>query len=145
MLKDNCDEYEAMYLSESKKILETRPDLPTVKPFGFPMNEKTRPLLLSQIERAIRERSLPWLPKLLLDECLTFSLQDTLPSPRALEGCNDDCVFAAAIALDLHRLRGHHPESDGPLPGSRAQPGSPGGWEAKPKGIRQGAKAPAVP
>jgi len=93
-----------------KHILETRPDLPTVKPFGFPMNVKTRPLLLSQIERAIRERSLPWLPKLLLDECLTFSLQDTLPSPRALEGCNDDCVFAAAIALDLYRLRGHHPE-----------------------------------
>jgi len=32
-----------------------------------------------------------------------------------------------------------------PLAGSQALPGSPAGSEAKPKGIRQGAKAPAVP
>ena len=101
-----------------RHVLSSRPDLPTVKPFGFPMNIKTRPLVLSQLERAIRERSLPGLPQRLLDECLTFVYAETHPSPRAREGCNDDCIFAAAIALEMYRLRGHHPDRH--RPASRA-------------------------
>ncbi len=99
-----------------RHILSSRPDLPMVKPYGFPMNLKTRPLVLSQIEKAIREQSLPGLPQRLLDECMTFAYAETSPSPRALEGCNDDCVFAAAIALEMYRLRGHHPDRHKPAP-----------------------------
>ena len=92
-----------------RHVLSSRPDVPISKPYGFPMNVKTRPLVLSQLEKAIRERALPGLPQRLLDESLTFVYADTTPSPRALEGCNDDAVFAAAIALEMYRLRGHHP------------------------------------
>jgi len=99
-----------------RHVLSSRPDIPMVKPYGFPMNVKTRPLVLSQLEKAIRERSLPGLPQRLLDECLTFVYADTAPSPRALDNCNDDAVFAGAIALEMYRLRGHHPERYKPRP-----------------------------
>jgi len=92
-----------------RHVLSSRPDLPTAKTIGFPMNTHTRPLVISQIERAIRERALPYLPERLLNECLTFAHAETLPSPRALEGCNDDAVIAAAITLEMYRLRGKHP------------------------------------
>ena len=92
-----------------RHVLSSRPDLPTSKPYGYPMNVHTRPLVLSQIEKAIRERTLPFLPERLLNECLTFVHADTLPSPRALESCNDDAVMAASIALEMYRLQGHHP------------------------------------
>ena len=98
-----------------RHVLSSRPDLPVSKPYGFPMNVKTRPLVLSQLEKAIREHALPGLPQRLLDESLTFVYADTTPSPRALEGCNDDAVFAAAIALEMYRLRGHHPDRHKPL------------------------------
>ena len=35
---------------------------------------------------------------------------DSNPTPRAQDGCNDDCVFAAAITLEMYRLRGAHPK-----------------------------------
>jgi hypothetical protein len=93
-----------------RHVLSSRPDLPTAKPFGYPMNTKTRPLVLSQLEKHIREKTLPFLPQTLFDECHTFVHADTLPSPRAQDGCRDDAVFAAAIALEMYRLRGEHPE-----------------------------------
>ena len=89
--------------------LSNRPDLPQAKPYGFPMNTKTRPLAVSQLEAAIRERALPFLTERLLLECGTFVHADTNPSPRAQEGCHDDTVMAAAIALEMYRLRGTHP------------------------------------
>jgi hypothetical protein len=89
--------------------LSNRPDLPHAKPYGFPMNTKTRPLALSQLEAAIRERALPFLTERLLLECGTFVHADTNPSPRAQDGCNDDTVMAAAIALEMYRLKGTHP------------------------------------
>ena len=88
-------------------------DSPEVKEqgvYGFPMNLKTRPLVISALEQAIRERLLPFLPHRLLQECFTFVNANTNPSPRAQEGCNDDCVFASAIALELYRQYGHHPD-----------------------------------
>lgn len=93
-----------------KHIMSNRADLPIAKPFGFPMNTKTRPLVISQLEHAIRERALPFLPRRLLDEAQTFVHADTTPSPRAQQGCNDDCVMAAAVTLEMYRLRGTHPK-----------------------------------
>ncbi len=95
-----------------RHLLSNRPDLPTAKPFGFPMNSKTRPLAVSQMEKAIRDRSLPFLTERLLFECGTFVHHEAGTTPRAQDGCHDDTVMACAIALEMYRLRGHHPEKD---------------------------------
>lgn len=89
---------------------ETRTDRPRAKQIGFPMTTKTRPVVLSQLEQAIREREIDTLPRELLSECQTFVYAPTVPSPRAQDGCNDDRVMAAAIALEMYRRYGTHPE-----------------------------------
>lgn len=99
-----------------RHVMETRPDMPTAKPYGYPMNMRTRDHALSQLEKAIRERALPGLPQRLLDECLTFTYHETGTSPRALENCNDDAVMAAAVTLDLYRRRGFNPDRYRPKP-----------------------------
>lgn len=104
------------YMPLYRHVLDTRPDLPIAAPYGYPMNGATRPLVLSQLQKMIREKSLPYLPRALFDECGTFVHRDTNPSPRAQDGCNDDCVFAAAITLDLYRRRGHFPDREARRP-----------------------------
>jgi hypothetical protein len=104
-----------------RHVLSSRPDLPVSKPFGYPMNSKTRPLVISQLEKAIRERTLPFMPQTLWDEARTFIHAETNPSPRAQDGCNDDAVFAAAIALEMYRLRGHHPKREARLAAKRTK------------------------
>jgi hypothetical protein len=83
-----------------------------MKPYGFPTTQKTRPLILNQLDKALRDRSLGTLPSELLSECMSFIEADTGTSPRAQNGSHDDCVMAAAIALEMYRLYGHHPERD---------------------------------
>jgi hypothetical protein len=92
-----------------RHTLADRPDMHQLKNYGFPMNVKTRPLIVNQIEQAIRERSIPAMPSTLLAECRTFVRQRTLPSPRAQDGSNDDRVIALGIALEMYRLYGSHP------------------------------------
>jgi hypothetical protein len=91
-----------------RHMLPDRPDMPEMSTYGFPMNTKSRPQVINQIEQAIRERSVPKLPRALIMECRTFIRRDTLPSPRAQEGANDDRVLAFGIALELYRQYGHH-------------------------------------
>jgi hypothetical protein len=93
-----------------RHVLSSRPDLPTAKPYGFPTNTKTRPLMVNNFERALREKQLPWLTRNLLAEMQTFVLHDHGPSPAAQTGARDDLVMAAAITLEMYRLRGNHPE-----------------------------------
>lgn len=88
----------------------SRADLQQHKPFGFPMNTKTRPTVLRNLERAIREQTLPHLPEGLLMECGTFVHHETGTSPRALDGCHDDRVMAAAVAMEMYRQFGAHPD-----------------------------------
>jgi hypothetical protein len=85
-----------------------RPDNHLLANYGFPMNQKTRPQVINQIEQAIRERTIPKLPRTLIMECRTFVRQKTLPSPRAQDGSNDDRVMAFGIALEMYRLYGVH-------------------------------------
>lgn len=91
-----------------RHVLSSRPDLPESKPYGFPTNSKTRPLIVNGLEQAIRERVLPGLPGGLLSEMQTFVRHDNGPSPAAQQGTRDDRVMAACIALELYRLRGEH-------------------------------------
>lgn len=76
--------------------------------FGYPINGATRPLLINQLEQWIRDGLCPWITPDLDAELRTFSKRPTRPSPRALEGCNDDRVFSAAGSLELYRQFGHH-------------------------------------
>jgi hypothetical protein len=89
--------------------IEDRPDYKKHITYGYPITNKTRPQVINQLEQWIRERSLPHMPLEVILECKTFIRRDTLPSPRAAEGTNDDRVMDLAIGLDLYRQRGHHP------------------------------------
>lgn len=91
-----------------RHVMSSRPDAPVSKTFGFPTNMKTRPLILNQLEQALRERSLPWLTDDLLYEMSEFVHHDHGP-PRARDGSHDDRVLAAAITLEMYRLYGSHP------------------------------------
>lgn len=93
-----------------RHTIEDRPDRLQQKSWGFPINQRTRPLIINQLEAAIREKTLPFMSTELIQECRTFCKQKTNPSPRAQEGCNDDRVMAAAIALEMFRLYGKHPK-----------------------------------
>ena len=92
-----------------RHVMSSRPDLTEAKPFGFPTNSKTRPLIVNGLEQALRERTLPGLPGGLLSEMQTFVRHDSGPSPAAQQGTRDDRVMAAAITLEMFRLRGAHP------------------------------------
>lgn len=91
-----------------RHILSARPDRPESKPFGFPTNQKTRPLIVNGMEQAVRERLLPSLPAALLREMQTFVHHSSGTSPAAQQGTRDDRVMAACIALEMYRLRGEH-------------------------------------
>ncbi len=91
-----------------RHTIQDRPDGQMMANYGFPMNIKTRPQVINQIEQAVREKLLPALPRQLIMELRTFVRQKTLPSPRAQEGSNDDRVMAFGIALEMYRLYGRH-------------------------------------
>jgi hypothetical protein len=93
-------------------VMSSRPTLDRSKVFGFPINVKTRPLILNQLEKWVRDRTLPWVTDRLLFEMKTFVERDKDPSPAAQDGSHDDAIFAAAISLELYRLRGQHPARD---------------------------------
>jgi hypothetical protein len=93
-----------------KHRFSNRPGFQESKTIGFPTTSHTRPLIVNQIEKAVRDREIPFMTRRLWDECRTFVRADYGVSPRAQDGCNDDCVMAAAGALEMYRLYGVHPE-----------------------------------
>jgi len=91
-----------------RHTIQDRPDARMLANYGYPINNKTRPLLINGLEQAIRERTIPWLPRELIMEGRTFIRRKQLPSPAAADGCNDDRVFACGLALEMYRLYGKH-------------------------------------
>jgi hypothetical protein len=91
-----------------RHTIQDRPDGQMMANYGFPINSKTRPQVINQIEQAIREKTVPAMPRQLIMECRTFVRQKTLPSPRAQEGSNDDRVMAFGLTLEMYRIYGHH-------------------------------------
>lgn len=77
-----------------RHTIQDRPDARVLSNYGYPINNKTRPLLINGLEQAIRERTVPALPRELIMEGRTFVRRKQLPSPAAADGCNDDRVFA---------------------------------------------------
>jgi hypothetical protein len=99
-----------------RHAIADRADMHQLRNYGFPMNNKTRPQVINVIEQAIRERTLPAMPRSLIMECRTFVRQKTLPSPRAQDGANDDRVMAFGIALEMYRQYGTHAKRSRPEP-----------------------------
>ena len=87
----------------------TGPTTSRTSPTGSRSPTKTRPLIINQLEQAIREQASRTSPCEAILECKTFVRHDTLPSPRAAEGTNDDRVMALAGALEMFRRYGYHP------------------------------------
>lgn len=79
---------------------------PDSKNFGMPMDPKTRTLVINGLEEWVRERSIPFVTDDLHYQMTEFVRHDHGTSPRAREGSHDDCVMAAAGALDLFRRYG---------------------------------------
>jgi len=101
---------------------EARVDQLTHKTIGFPMNSKTRPLVIGYLEKLLREQALPALTADLLSELSTFVHRTTNPSPRAQDGCRDDRVMSFALACELYRHRGEHPNAQPRRPRTRRKP-----------------------
>lgn len=79
--------------------------------YGYPVNAKTRELLVQNMAEWMRDQLFPFIPLGLLEEAQTFVHRDKNPSPAALDGCNDDRVMAWAGACELFRQRGDIPET----------------------------------
>jgi hypothetical protein len=73
-----------------RNILDNRSDAAVAKPWGFPMNQQTRPKTLGQLDQAIRERTLPFVTDSLLHEMENFIEHDHGTTPRARAGSHDD-------------------------------------------------------
>lgn len=78
--------------------------------YGLPMGENRRATVLGQLQYYLRTRLFPWLPQGFIDELEVFVYAETKPSPRAMDGHNDDAVMSLAIAAFLYSQRGERPE-----------------------------------
>ncbi len=103
--KDGRPPYPHVY----QHVIADDPEKPRISTWGFPMNTKTRPLVIEGLGRALSEKTLPWLDNETLGELLTFVHAPTNPSPRAQEGTRDDRVMELAIGVELYRQRGYQP------------------------------------
>lgn len=93
--------------------LDSSVDMKTLKRYGFPTTQKSRSQIIGLLVAAIRDRDFPWMPELLAQECATFcEFEDGAVSPRAQPGCNDDCVLAMAITMELYRRKGYQPKRE---------------------------------
>jgi hypothetical protein len=74
--------------------------------YGFPMNGFNRPQVINGLEEWIREGYCPWIDPETMGELRTFAKAKTHPSPRALDGNNDDRVMSAGISIEMFRRYG---------------------------------------
>ena len=68
--------------------------------FGWATNKKTKPIMISELVRSIRENDIIDLDIVFIRECLSYVRRDD-GSMAAQEGQHDDCVMAKAIALQM--------------------------------------------
>jgi len=67
---------------------------------GWYTTSRTKPLMINKLAEFIREKyiGMPWIT--LINECLTYIIEDN-GSTNAQEGCHDDTVMACAILLQV--------------------------------------------
>lgn len=103
---DNLPPYARLY--RHKKF--THGNKPVSEEYGHPMGEKNRQTVLENLRAAVRERRFPWLSSSHVLELGTFVYAETKPSPRAQDGCNDDCVMSLGLANQMYLEYGQRPE-----------------------------------
>ena len=69
---------------------------------GFHTDSRTREMIIDRFDVAIENESVDIPIKAILDECLTFVLDEKRNRADHLAGCHDDVLFAAMIALFVH-------------------------------------------
>lgn len=100
--------------------------------YGYPTNEHTRGLMINQLGRALRERTLPFVTPGLHSELQTFVRRNRGPSPAAMDGCHDDRVIAACGALELFRQFGEWPEQHKPRRRKKTKQEIAASWRSQP-------------
>lgn len=72
--------------------------------YGWNTNTATRPVMISDFKEAIRDQLFPINCRRLYMECQTFI--DNNGKPEADTNCNDDCIMAYSIALQVRQVAG---------------------------------------
>lgn len=86
-----------------KEVLDEQSQRKTKK-FGWKTDLKSKPLMIDDLGKAIRERLIGLVSKDLIDECLTYVvLEDGKTGGQG--GCFDDRVIACAIAIQMYQQR----------------------------------------
>lgn len=94
------------YSNIYRHVDDLRGDRPLANPYGFPMNASTRGEVVEFLKECLRQRLWAWLPQQTVYELWTFVHANTKPTPRAQDGCYDDCVMSLGIAAQLWRRYG---------------------------------------
>lgn len=101
-------------LGYPKLYMHRRLDLDTqqeTQKLGWHTDQKTRPLILSELKQVIKHQTIRLLDKETLRELTTFCRQSD-GGYRANAGCHDDRVMALAIAVYLHKLLPYRPDQE---------------------------------
>jgi hypothetical protein len=98
------------YSNLYRHVKSTSGNRPISEEYGHPMGPRDRGTVLEQLKRRIYERLFPFMPATHMNELQTFAYMDTIPSPRAQDGCNDDCVVSLALATEMYRQFGYAPD-----------------------------------
>jgi intein/homing endonuclease len=94
-LKNNF--YRNLYMRESQE--DEQFQVRTTK-FGWQTNKKTKPIMISELQRVIREGAIIDLDIVFIRECMSYVKKDD-GSMSAQEGQHDDTVMATAVALQM--------------------------------------------
>ena len=97
--------YPNLYVRETVDSYTHRPK----KSFGFETNSKTRPVIIAELIKAVREDIGIVCDKDTLREMLTFVRNEKF-RPEAEEGAHDDCIMALAIAHFIRPQQDYLPE-----------------------------------
>lgn len=89
--------YRNLYMRETSE--DEQFQVRTTK-FGWATNKKTKPIAISEMQRAIREGDIIDLDITFIRECMSYVKKDD-GSMAAQEGQHDDCVMAKSICLQM--------------------------------------------
>lgn len=93
--------YRRLFLRETK-LDHMDYDIEPTDKLGWRTDTVTRPIMCDDLAQAIRTEALHPTSPGLVSEMWTF-IRDKAGKPRAREGCYDDRVIAAAIAIQMHQ------------------------------------------
>ena len=85
---------------QQEVVDEVFPDQTTK--IGWRTDVKTRPLMLDDMEKALRDGTIIIRSEALISECFSF-VRNPKGKPEAQAGCHDDTVMAMAIAIQMHQ------------------------------------------